>query len=583
MNAINKQISRAHQRIVIGQFFRTLSWCLFGGLVVSAIAIAIPKIWHLSFLGSEAQQQNWMVGWVIGGLMLAIIAAMVATYINRSQKLGTAVEVDERFRLKERLSSAMMLTDEQRSTKAGKALIADAENRAESLDVVDQFPFKPTRQTLLPLIPALAVALLLLVPNAVAAEPAPEKKTEKDKQVKVAIEEAKKKLKEKIKQMEAKGLKDASPELKSLAKKIDNLSKDSTDDKRDALVKLNDVKKQIEDRRKRLGGDSKEMKKQLSQLQKVSKGPAKKLSEAISKGEFDEAQKAIKDLVKKLKENKLSEVEQKQLAKNMEDLADQVKKMVEKHEQQKQELKKKLEKALEQGDMEKAAQLQQQLEKKEQQEKQMQKMQKMANKLKECSNCMKQGGKNGKKGQAKKGQAKQGKDGQPKQGQGQAQKGEQGQQQGQKATEQAIQSLEDMAEELEKMQDDLEELEDLEDIMQQVEQAKNECNGCEGQKNGEPKWQDWAKGSGRGGGLRDKQDEETGFYKSRVKGKLQRGQTVVTGDADGDNITGRSLSEARDMVQASINKKTDPLENQKLPRSMRNHARDYFKELGDQN
>ena len=309
MNAINKQITRAHQRIVVGQFMRTLSWCLFGGLLVAAIAIAIPKIWHLSFLDSAAAHQNWLVGWAIGGLILAVLAAMVVTFVNRAKKLSTAVEVDQRFQLKERLSSVMLLTEEQRATKAGKALVADAENRAETLDVGDQFPFKPNRQALLPLSPVLAMLLLLLVPNAAAAKPAPEKKTEKDKQVKVAIEEAKKKLKEKIKQMEAKGLKDASPELKSLAKKIDNLSKDSTDAKRDALVKLNDVKKQIEKRQKNLGGDAKEMKKKLNSLKKVSQGPAKKLSEAISKGEFDEAQKAIKDLVEKLKENKLSEVE----------------------------------------------------------------------------------------------------------------------------------------------------------------------------------------------------------------------------------------------------------------------------------
>ena len=342
---------------------------------------------------------------------------------------------------------------------------------------------------------------------------------------------------------------------------------------------MNDVKKQIEERRTKLGGDSKEMKKQLNQLKSLPKGPAKKLSEAISKGEFDEAKKAIKDLVDKLKGDKLSEVEKKQLAKDLDKFADQVKKMLEKQEQQKQQLKKELDRALEKGDLEKAAKLQQQLDKKQQQDKQMQKMQKMADKLKECSNCMKQGGKQGKKGQPK-----QGKNGQQKQGKGDGQQqGEEGQQGGKQATEDAIKSLEDMAEELEKMQGDLEDLEDLEDMMEQIQQAKGECNGGEGgNKEGEPQWNDWAKGEGPGGGLRDKDEEETGFYKSRVKGKLQKGETVVTGSADGDNITGKSISEARDMVQASINKKSDPLENQKLPRSLRDHAREYFKELGNQ-
>ena len=348
---------------------RMLCWCLFGGLLLSAIAIAVPKIWHLSFLETDLHHQNWMVGWVLGGLTAGVLAALAYSMINRAKRLNTAVEIDERFKLKERLSSAMMLNDEQRGTKAGKALIADAQRRAEALDVGEQFPLKPNRQALLPLAPIALMLALFFVPNAAAAKVVDNKKAEPDKQVKVAIEEARKKLKEKIKEMEAKGLKDANKDLKSLAKKIDNLSKDSTDDKRDALVKLNDVKKQIEERRTKLGGDSKEMKKQLNSLKSLPKGPAKKLSEAISKGEFDEAKKAIKDLVDKLKGDKLSEVEKKQLAKDLDKFADQVKKMLEKQEQQKQQLKKELDRALEKGDLEKAAKLQQQLDKKQQQDK----------------------------------------------------------------------------------------------------------------------------------------------------------------------------------------------------------------------
>ncbi|MDA8563391.1 hypothetical protein N9L06_02955, partial [Mariniblastus sp.] len=144
----------------------------------------------------------------------------------------------------------------------------------------------------------------------------------------------------------------------------------------------------------------------------------------------------------------------------------------------------------------------------------------------------------------------------------------------------AADSLEDMAEQLEQMQQELEEMENLEDLEQIARQCQQGCNGdCEG--DGPPKWQDFGQGKGPGGGKRDKEEGDYGTFKSRVKAKLQRGQTVITGTADGNNISGRSVSEARELIQAEMSKDADPLENQKLPKSQREHARQYFEALRD--
>ena len=67
--------------------------------------------------------------------------------------------------------------------------------------------------------------------------------------------------------------------------------------------------------------------------------------------------------------------------------------------------------------------------------------------------------------------------------------------------------------------------------------------------------------------------------KSRVKGKLTQGETVVTGNADCVNITGSSVREARELVQSSMPKESDPLENQKFPKAQREHAQQYFESL----
>ena len=100
-----------------------------------------------------------------------------------------------------------------------------------------------------------------------------------------------------------------------------------------------------------------------------------------------------------------------------------------------------------------------------------------------------------------------------------------------------------------------------------------------GKKGDDPKWKKNAKGEGPGAGEREREEEKTGKYKTRVKGKLQKGQTVVTGEAEGNNITGRSTSEVREIVRESLTDEADPLENQVLPKSQREHAKEYFEKL----
>ena len=560
MNEIKKQVSRAHRRILVGNFLTLACWTLFAGLLVATVAMAIPKIWHIAFLETAGAAQAWVYGWVGGGLVAGLLLAIVWTLFGRPSHLSTAVEIDHRFKLKERLSSALSLTDRELDSDAGQALLQDAQKRAETLDVREHFGWRPTWRAWLPLAPVVLLFGLMLIPNASAAAALPAEAKDADNKSQVAVEEARKKLKKKLEEMQAKGLMDSKLDIDALTKKIDNLSTEPTKEKRDALVKLNDIKKQLDERRKELG-DSQSLKDQLQKMKEVSQGPAKKLTDALSEGQFDEAQKAIKDLVEKLKKGDLNEIEQKKLAKDLQAMADQLKEMSEANEKKKEELQKKIDEAAQKGDMQTAAKLQQKLDQLKQQDKQMEKMKKMGEKLKECAECMNPGEQQGKQGQGKQGQN-------PSQ---------QGNQSAQAKMEDAAQSLEDLAEQLQEMQQEMDQLQDLEEMMEEIDAAKNQCQG-QGQQ-GQPKWQDWVQGKGRGGGKRDREEEDTGSYKSRVKGKLQKGETVVTGNADGDNISGRTASQARELVEASLSEKSDPLENQKLPRSQREHVQQYFNKL----
>ncbi len=279
--------------------------------------------------------------------------------------------------------------------------------------------------------------------------------------------------------MTAKGLEDANKNLKSLEKRFDELLDEKSTSKKDALVKLNDIKKQIEDRQRELGSKD-ELEESLNRLKDVSSGPAKQLADAMSKGDMKQAQQAIKELADKLKAGKLNEIEKKKLAKDLEQMAKELKNMLERHEQEKKKLEDQLKKALQNGDLDKAAELQEKLEQKQKQDNQMQKMQKMAENIQKCADCMKPGA-----------------NGQPKQGQqGQKQPGQNGEQQAQ-AMKDAAEALEDLAQQLEQMQMDLEEMDALEDLEKLAGECKGGMNGM-GKMDEDLKWADWGKGADAG-------------------------------------------------------------------------------------
>ena len=86
-------------------------------------------------------------------------------------------------------------------------------------------------------------------------------------------------------------------------------------------------------------------------------------------------------------------------------------------------------------------------------------------------------------------------------------------------------------------------------------------------------------GEGQGLGERPFEEDETSGFKSGVKGRVGKGEKVVTGNADGDNITGRTTAEVAELIQATSTVDTDPTENQKLSKKHREHAEQYFKAL----
>lgn len=549
MEELRRQVTRARRRLILQQFIDFFVWTLFAGLLVAVIGVAIPKIWPIN-----VDAYVWAGSWIAGGILGAAALAGILTYAVRRKAIDAAIEIDRRYGLKERISSTLSLAPQDLESEVGRALVDDASRRVAKIDVRERFGLNMNWRAALPLVPALFVFGLAILDNATqrSTAKAAESKTADQEQVRKANEELKKRIQQKRKQLESdKNVKDAELEmlLKKLEAGIEKINASEDLDRKQAMVELNDLKKEIEERRKQLG-DSDEMKKQFNQLKDLKTGPADKIAKAMKDGDFKEAMNQLKQLSDKLANDELTEEEKKQLAEQVGEMKDKLQEMVKAHEQAKQELQEQIRQAEQQGNKAQAEKLKQKLQQMQAQDQQMQQLQDMAQKLGECQQCMKQGDGKG-----------------------------------------AAAQLAEMMNDLQEMQADLDQLESLDELMDQIADAKNSmncdncggagCEACMGNGMGQfgmSQQQGFGNGLGAGQGQGDRPEEETdtGAYDSQVRAKPKAGEAVMTGVADGPNRKGLSREAVKQEMESSLREDSDPLSNQPLPRTQREHAKEYF-------
>lgn len=544
MDTVRKQAGLAKRRLTSERFFRYLPWNLLAILGVSLIGLALPIFVVLSI-----EKSIWFLSWIIAALVVALIVNVVMTYSGRASLIGAAAEIDRRFALKERLSSALILSPEDRETELGQALAADAEKRASTIDVRDKFHWGFHNKLLLPLLPALIAFGLWFVPVRESDPSVSKLGGAKVNQIANSTKPLIEQLKKKREEAEKLGLNEAADMFKKLEGELAKLQKDTKLDTKQTLAKLNDIKQQIDKRREELGS-SEALKKNLQALEKLEQGPADELAQALKQGDFEKAENEVKDLLEKMKsKDGLSEKEKEKLEKQMEQLQKALSEAAQAHEQAKQNLEQQMKQAEAAGDLQKAAQLERKLASLQAQDSQMQQLQEMSDSLSQFQDSMSKGD--------------------------------------QKA---AQDSLQKMAEQLQKMNQESGQLQDLDQLMDSLSQSKSQmaCDKCNGMgcskcmsgrmgKMGEIPGR--GLGEGRGEGDRPESETDVDFFESRVRDKMKEGETVYGGKVGGENRKGNTRAEVQAAVLTSLTEEPEPIDNQPLPKSQREHSREYFNAL----
>lgn len=550
MDTLRKKVAKAQRRMNIEIFLRWLPWCL---TVTMALAVALLAYDKFRPFGLEP----W--AWPAAAFGAALVAALACAWLQRRDRITAAIELDRRFGLRERVSTCLALESDDLASPAGQAVLRDAEKHARKVDVAERFGVRLSRWAALPLAPAaLALAVALLVEPGAATPPEVASTVAAKAQVKKSSAKLKNHVQERRRLAEEQGLQEAQQLLRKLEESTAELAKGDVG-KKDALAKMNDLSKELEERRKELAGSDK-IQDQMRNLKGLDRGPADPFAEAIKSGDFEKASQELAKLKTKLAAGQLDAKAQQELAKQLQQLSAQMKALAEEVQAAKEALKDEIAAARRAGRAEEADALERKLQQLENAGPQLKKLEELAQAM-----------------------------------------GQSGEKLSQEQAAEALEQLEKAAQNLSQLEKQAAEAKMLQEALDELANAKSAmvcphckgagCPDCQGDNSteGTSRLSSMTQpggreaGRGRGAARRPGQPDEAGFYDSKVDGKIGRGAAVITDFVEGPNARGRVEQEISAQFQGVRGGDTDPLTEQSLPRTYREHAQSYFNALRGKN
>jgi len=532
-----RQLSRARRRLFLQVLLDHVARCCTG-------ALALASVWFLAepyLINDPPNELRWSAagGLLVGGGVIAMLLAG----LRRPTLVNAALALDERFGLKERVTTSFLLTSGQSTTPAGQALLADVNERVAELDVASRFPIRITWNAAL--IPAGGLALVLV---ALFYEPTISKATSKTNDDLALTPETKNDLDQEIQKLARKD-KTKKPiqiaktekiqEIDDELEKLLNQPRDNKDQVKDRIRDLTEIEDKIKDEQRAAEEKAEAIKEQLQQMDRLSKkdkknseGPAKDLEKAINDGDIDKAKQEMDRLAKKLKDKDLNEPEKEQLQNELHDIQDKLERLS----REKEELENEADTLRElsrRGQLDPDA-LDREL---DQLKKNTEKLDREAeDNLKEAADLMKQAEQD----------LKEGKD------------------------EEAAEKMRQAAEKMQQAGGEGES-QDLAEKLVQVQKTKRVLTQSLG-------------GGGPGKGRRpEDKDGDTNSLDTKVTGKLDpKGKKEVTGSAPGQSFKKKSSAEIEGEIQQASQEAPEVIERQRLPKAATEMTKGYFENLGGQ-
>lgn len=555
---VARTIRTARRRLVLDTLLNRVAVAVLAALVIGLL-------WFLAEPWLLPDAPIWL-RWVVPGgtALVGTLIAVTATIRTIPDARRTALELDARFGLRERLTTAYALRPEDHSSPAAEAVLADAESKVATLTLSSQFPIRLRRPALA--IPVCAIALIAVSlfyhPDTRATDPNTDPNNPETSRILATLTPTPQPASPFSKPASTqKPRENKSEELKELENEINRLMDKYTRDQRDdspekyqekvtELTKLQEKLQQFEQEKfEKLARMERQLREldTLAQDKDFADGPAQSFNKSLAKGDLKQAKEEIDELRKKAKKDKLDPQELQKLDKQLDKMAEELQRLSRNSERE-QKLKDLIEQARKEG--RDAESLERELDK-------------LRAESKESSEAMQQLA-----------------------------------QQLQKAQQAAARGdLEDLAEQLDQAGKQLEaiegELQDIEEAEQYLQRLKAErevaCKQCQGQgqKPGDALSEadsDQPNPGGIGKGRRaENRDAQTAAEEERIRGLFDpRGQKSFGGSVRGQAFNKRTTADYGQAIQEAVQEAPQAADAQRLPRDAVDTVKGYFQNLGGQ-
>jgi hypothetical protein len=541
---LEKQLARTRRRLWIQACLVRTLWCWCGALALIALWFAVAAFWLQDL---TVRQRLGVAGLLFGaatclGLFLAMWRA--------PSRLTAALLLDERCDLRERVTTSLLLSPREQPTAAAQALMADVNSRVGDADIPAKFPLRigwpagvaPTLAALL------AIAAFYLEPRISQATTG--SGTTAKSEIVANAKEIDQKLNELKKRERPKrdALRERSEDIKKLDAELDQIAnkpRNTKEELKERIKEMTQVEERMQNREKEIAQRAQAIRQQLQQMGRMGDnnenqpGPAKDLQKALSEGKLDKAREEIERLAKKLKSNDMTAKEKEELSKQLDSLQKKLEGMA----QQKEKIAE-LERLAKENKISKET-LKKEMEEIKKDSQKLKGLQQLADKLGECQKCLKKGDAKGASESMKQG-------------------GEQ------------ISDLDQQSKEMDDLREQLDRLRDAKDSMAQGMQGQ-QGQGGQGQPQDSSPGNNPTPASGR----RPLADPmKTKSFDAKVKGQFDKGKIVYDGLTPGGSFRKRSNAEMAGQVKQASQEEPEAIDQQRIPRSARDMAKRYFKELG---
>lgn len=333
MDPIREVIARAGRRLLVASWIRHAVVLLTAAIVLAVLARGVQKLVPVLTI-------DWARAMPLM-LLVAVAAGLVVAWVRRPREIEIARVVDERAGLRETLSTALCV--EQEEGAWSKAIVDDAGQKARRVVVRDAVPIEAPGNTWWPVAACAALLAVWWLPakditGLLSKQQAAQEERRQVQEVAAQLDDAQKRIDEILAKagVEIEKNDDNAEDLFN-PREIERLSAEEM--RRAAIKQLTELSDRLEEKRNGEEGMTFDaIQDAMKRLETPEPGPAAEMSRAMARGDFAEAKKQLEQLAEQIKSGDLSEQDKQQLQRQAEQMTQALAQMAENRQQLEEQL-----------------------------------------------------------------------------------------------------------------------------------------------------------------------------------------------------------------------------------------------------